>query len=108
MKLIGTVLDPEDLRKYFQKMNIENNGLVRRRKSKSKLPLVTLVDPIRQATNQAKQKIKRGIGKRKGAGQAIRRTIKQTIRKTVKKTKAVKRSRTSQLKSRRPKDNFSR
>jgi len=107
MKLIGTVVDPEELRKYFQKKDIESNGLLRRRKSKSKQPLVTLVDPIRQATNQAKQKIKRG--KRKGAGQAVRRIIKkQVIRKTVKKTKAVKRSRTSQSKSRRPKDNFSR
>jgi len=106
MKLIGTVVDPEDLRKYFQKMDIESNGLVRRRKSKSKLPLVGLIEPIRQATNQAKQKMKRTIRKRKGGGQANRG--KQIKRKTVKKTKAVKRSRTSQSKSRRPKDNFSR
>jgi len=106
MKLTGTVADPEDLRKYFQKLNEESNGLVRRRSSKSKLPLVSLIDPITQATNQAKMKIKRKTKKRKGSGYSNRG--KQTKRKTVKKTKASKTARTSQSKSRRRKDNFSR
>jgi len=100
MKLIGTVADTEDVRKYLQKQHEESNGLVRKHSSKSKLALVRLIDPITQATNQAKMKIKRKTKKRKGSG--------QVKRKTAKKTKAGKRTRTSQSKSRRRKDNFSR
>jgi len=69
MKLTATVADPEDLRKYFQKCNVESSGLFRRRSSKSKLPMVSLIDPRTQATNQAKLKIKRKPRKRKGAGE---------------------------------------
>jgi len=106
MKLIGTVADAEDVRKYLQKQQEESNGLLRKRSSKSKLPSVRLIDPITQATNQAKMKMQRKTKKRKGSGRVNRG--KQTKRKTTKKTKAGRGRKTSQSKSRRRKDNFSR
>jgi len=106
MKLIGTVADTEDVRKYLQKQHEESNGLLKRRSSKSKRALVRLVDPIIQATNQAKMKMQRKTKKRKGSGRVNRG--KQTKRKATKKTKAGRGRKTSQSKSRRHKDNFSR
>jgi len=106
MKLIGTVADMEDVRKYLQKQQEESNGLLRKRSSKSKLATVRLIDPITQATNQAKMKMQRKTKKRKGSGRVNKG--KQTKRKTTKKTKAGRGRKTSQSKSRRRKDNFTR
>jgi len=110
MKLIGTLVEPEDLREHFQRQLAESNGLIRRRVSKSKKVTITLVDPNTRATNQAKMKLKgkRTEKKRKGSGQPIRRIKKQATRKTAKKSKAGAGSRRRQTNTKRRKDNFTR